>query len=191
MEFKEYELFNDRAIERWRKAIKLRRAGVREIYVSNSELQSAYENISDEFKPLFKLLVYSGTRLSQAKEGIKHLDKVVIKGNLCRVPINSVSSGNKRVYWMYFPSSLLKELKGFKNHNKYMRKQLQYERVSASTLRKWNLNFMIEQGTPESVSDFIQGRASVTVGSAHYLAKTNQADLWYSKVISRLIDILP
>jgi intergrase/recombinase len=48
---------------------------------------------------------------------------------------------------------------------------------------------MIEQGTPESVFDFIQGRASVTVGSAHYLAKTNQADLWYSKAIPKLIDI--
>jgi len=50
---------------------------------------------------------------------------------------------------------------------------------------------MIEHGIPESVSDFIQGRASVTVGSAHYLAKTNQADLWYSRLTPTLIDILP
>jgi len=49
---------------------------------------------------------------------------------------------------------------------------------------------MIEHGIPESVSDFIQGRASVTVGSAHYLAKTNQADIWYSKVIPVLVDVL-
>jgi intergrase/recombinase len=52
------------------------------------------------------------------------------------------------------------------------------------------LNRYFEHGIPESVSDFIQGRASVTVGSAHYLAKTNKADLWYSKVIPTLIDVL-
>ena len=52
------------------------------------------------------------------------------------------------------------------------------------------LNRYFEHGIPESVSDFIQGRASVTVGSAHYLAKSNQADLWYSKVVPTLIDVL-
>ena len=52
------------------------------------------------------------------------------------------------------------------------------------------LNRYFEHGIPESVSDFIQGRASVTVGSAHYLAKTNQADIGYSKVIPTLVDIL-
>jgi len=38
-------------------------------------------------------------------------------------------------------------------------------------MRKCHLNFLIENGIPESVADFIQGRASMTVDSAHYLAK--------------------
>ena len=59
-----------------------------------------------------------------------------------------------------------------------------------STIRKWHLNFLIEHSIPESVADFIQGRASVTVVSAHYLAKTQQADLWYGKVVDKLMDIL-
>jgi intergrase/recombinase len=49
---------------------------------------------------------------------------------------------------------------------------------------------MIENGIPESVADFIQGRASITVGSTYYLSKTNQADLFYSKVVPALLDIL-
>jgi len=49
---------------------------------------------------------------------------------------------------------------------------------------------MIENGIPESVADFIQGRASITVGSAHYLAKAKQADLFYSNVVPALLDIL-
>ena len=36
MAFKEYEHFNDITIERWRKAIKIRRSGVREVYVKQS-----------------------------------------------------------------------------------------------------------------------------------------------------------
>ncbi|MEM3391090.1 MAG: integrase [Archaeoglobaceae archaeon] len=50
--------------------------------------------------------------------------------------------------------------------------------------------YWIMNGIPESVADFIQGRASMTVGSAHYLAKTVQADNWYSKVVDGLIDAL-
>jgi len=49
------------------RAIKLRRSGLREIYVSNIEIETAYDNIRESVKPLFKLLVYSGVRLSQAR----------------------------------------------------------------------------------------------------------------------------
>ncbi|MCK4736062.1 MAG: hypothetical protein KAT65_26640 [Methanophagales archaeon] len=117
----------------------------------------------------------------------------VVKEDVARIPVNSISKGNKKLYWIYFPSTFLEELKQFDtSHNRHSyQKWIKFNRVSASTLRKWNLNFMIERGIPESVCDFIQGRASITVGSAHYLAKTNQADLWYSKVIPTLIDILP
>ena len=45
--------------------------------------------------------------------------------------------------------------------------------------------FLILNGVPESVADFIQGRASVTVGSSHYLAKTKQADEWYSRIVDK------
>jgi len=47
--------------------------------------------------------------------------------------------------------------------------------VSEPTLAR-DLNKLIELGVPESIADFIQGRASVTVGSTHYLNKTKQAD---------------
>ena len=43
MEYQEIEQFNSIPIERWRKAIKLRRSGVREIYITNNELEEAYQ----------------------------------------------------------------------------------------------------------------------------------------------------
>jgi len=52
-------------------------------------------------------------------------------------------------------------------------------------LRKWNYNFMISNGVPESICDFIQGRALRTVGSLHYLAKMKQADEFYSRIVDK------
>jgi len=58
-------------------------------------------------------------------------------------------------------------------------------------LRKWQYNFLIANNVPESVADFIQGRAPSTVGSMHYLAKVKQADEWYAKVVSQLLSLFP
>lgn len=50
-------------------------------------------------------------------------------------------------------------------------------------LRKWHYNFLIENSVPESVCDFVQGRSlGKSVGGMHYLAKTKQADRFYSRV---------
>jgi intergrase/recombinase len=35
---------------------------------------------------------------------------------------------------------------------------------------------------PESVADFIEGRAPESVGSMHYLSRVKQADYWYDKI---------
>ena len=42
---------------------------------------------------------------------------------------------------------------------------------------------MLYNNVPESVADFIQGRASRSISSRHYLAKSQQAEFWYSKLI--------
>jgi hypothetical protein len=47
-----------------------------------------------------------------------------------------------------------------------------------------HFNLLILNNVPESVADFIQGRAPSTVGSMHYLAKVKQADEWYAKVVA-------
>jgi intergrase/recombinase len=64
-------------------------------------------------------------------------------------------------------------------------KEIRSGRVTAKTIRKWHLNTMIKEEITESVADFIQGRASATVGSAHYLNKIQQATDQYSKLIGK------
>ncbi len=43
---------------------------------------------------------------------------------------------------------------------------------------------------PESVADFIEGRAPESVGSMHYLAKVKQADYWCGTILAKLICLI-
>ena len=182
-------------IERFRKAIKVEKAGVREVFISDEELLKAWDTIKQKSKKLqiiFKLLVYSGIRGKQAVAMLSNFDpdKMVFKDKIARYPIAEISKGAKKGYWAYMPKDFAKELISFMKEfkGKITKKTVDHiivGRVSASTIRKWHLNFMIENGVPESVADFIQGRASVTVGSTHYLNKTKQADEWYSRVVDK------
>ncbi|WP_048084651.1 integrase [Archaeoglobus profundus] len=183
-------------IERFRKAVKVENAGVREIFIDTNELLEAWRDKisrrSRKMQILFKLFVYSGVRGKQAVAMLNNFDplKIVYKDRIARYPIANISKGSKKGYWVYMPSKFAKELVDFiKSFNGKMTKKtidnMRFGRVSASTIRKWHLNFLIENGVPESVADFIQGRASLTVGSTHYLNKTKQADEWYSRVVDR------
>ena len=87
------------------------------------------------------------------------------------------------------PAEIVDELKPF-SYNYWYYQQIRYNRVDANSIRKWHLNKLIELGVPESIADFIQGRASVTVGSTHYLNKTAQADREYSRIVSELLKVL-
>jgi intergrase/recombinase len=186
----EREDFSLEYITKLRKVLKIKPAGVREIFISDEELIEAYDKVKDSLKPFFKLLVYSGIRLSHAVSMVRSFDRVnlVVKDNIARYPINWLSKGKKRGYWAYMPKEFAKELEGLAVYEHYdsYGKGIRFGRVSAVTIRKWHLNKLIELGVPESIADFIQGRASLTVGSTHYLNKTKQADDWYSRIVDNL-----
>jgi len=190
LKFLEYEREWDEAIiNKYRKVAKTERSGIREVFITTEELLEAYENILPKYRILFKLIVYSGLRLDQACDMLAgyESEKLIIKEDLelARYPVASMSKGFKRAYWAYMPIRFVSELE--RTFIKYgtAKKAIYYKRVSALSIRKWHLNFMIENGVPESVADFIQGRASVTVGSTHYLNKTKQADQFYSKLVDK------
>jgi len=191
MEYEDILEFNGISIEIWKKKIKLKQYGAKEIYISDDELKEGYKNMKGEYRILFKLLSFSGMRLSQTLRGIKNIKNIIIKGKIARIPITSVSRGTKKGFWIYFPLKFLDELKEFKGNYHYStyEKYIKHGRVSASTIRKWNYNFLIENDVPESIADFIQGRASISIGSAHYLNKTKQADKQYERIADKLLDI--
>ncbi len=192
MEYQEIEEFNGIDIEKWKKKIKLRPSGIREIYISNKELKEAYQKLNEEYKIPYKLLVYSGMRLTQLLKGIENIKNTVFKNEIARIPISSISKGKKRGFWIYLPLQFFDELKGYKAKYCYYTylEKIRIGRISSSTIRKWNYNFLIENRVSESIADFIQGRASTSVGSAHYLNKTIQADREYTIIADKLPNIL-
>jgi intergrase/recombinase len=163
------------SLEKWRRFVKIKKSGVVEIYENDREIKEAYEACPNDLKPIYRLLVYSGNRFSHIHEMLRSFDErnIIIDGEIAHYPTSYLSKGTKQTFHMFFPTSYIPELKNIKNVESYdnILKQIQNERVSAKTIRKWHLNVMIKEGITESVADFIQGRASTTVGSAHYLNK--------------------
>ncbi len=116
--------------------------------------------------------------------------KVVINGKIAKYPLFPDRS-EKKTYFAYFPAKFVRELKK-SNITQHGAKNYFYRRgLSPKYLRKWHYNFLILNGVPESVADFIQGRASFTDGSMHCLAKVKQADEWYSRVIDKFKRVFP
>lgn len=177
------------SLEKWRRYVKIKKSGVVEIYVTDREIKEAYEECPDDLKPIYRLLVYSENRFTHIYEMLQKFDErnIISDGEVAHYPTSSLSKGTKQTFHMFFPSSHIPELKKIGNLDSYdhILKNIQSGRVSAKTIRKWHLNKMIKEGITESLADFIQGRASLTVGSAHYLNKTGQAKDQYRRILGK------
>ena len=177
------------SLEKWRRFVKIKKSGVVEIYINDEEIKKAYEACPVEMKPIYRLLVYSGNRFTHIHQMLKNFDErnVIIEGEVAHYPTSFLSSGTKRTFHLFFPASFIPDLKKICSIKSYdnILKDIKSGRVSAKTIRKWHLNTMIKEGITESIADFIQGRASITVGSAHYLNKVNQAVDQYRKIAGK------
>ena len=176
-------------VEKWRRFVKIKKSGVVEVYVDEEEIKQGYKNCPEEMKPIYSLLVYSGNRLTHIHQMLKDFDEhnIIIDGEVAHYPTSFLSSGAKRTFHLFFPISYIPELKKVCSLKSYcsVLKEIKSGRVSAKTIRKWHLNMMIKEGITESLADFIQGRASITVGSTHYLNKVQQAVDQYRRVVGK------
>jgi intergrase/recombinase len=177
------------SLEKWRRFVKIKKSGVVEIYVNDEEIKKGYNDCPAEMKPIYKLLVYSGNRLTHIHQMLEKFDErnLIIEGEVAHYPTSFLSSGTKSTFHLFFPASFIPDLKKICSLKSYcsVLKDIKSGRVTAKTIRKWHLNIMIKEGVTESVADFIQGRASITVGSAHYLNKVNQAADQYRRIAGK------
>ena len=177
------------SIEKWRRFVKIRKSGVMEVYVTDDEIKEAYEACPEDVKTVFQLLAYSGSRLSHVHKMLQSFDekKIIVDGDVAYYPTASFSEGTKNMFQVFFPTSFIPKLKNIDKVYCYctFMKKIRYKRVCAKTIRKWHLNVMVKEGVTESLADFIQGRASTTVGSAHYLNKVKQAKDEYGRIMEK------
>jgi len=176
-------------IDRWRRFIKIRKSGVVEVYVTDEEIKEAYNACPEVLKPVFSLLVYSGSRATHIHKMLDNFDErnIIVDGDVAYYPTASFSEGTKKTFQVYFPTSCIPELKSIGKPRCYynITEKIRHDRVSAKTIRKWHLNMLVQAGVGEGVADFIQGRSPTTVGSAHYLNKVHQATLQYDRVLDK------
>jgi intergrase/recombinase len=190
--YETFSLMDEASLIKYRKVVKIPRTNIDNYIPEDEKVVLAFGKVNDErYKILFKLLAFSGIRLREALYLLNHFDteRVILNKEIAKYPLG-LERGTKRVFYAYIPKQFSEEIKRADlkeaNAERYIAR-----RLPAKYLRKWQYNFLISNGVPESVCDFIQGRAPSTVGSMHYLAKVKQADAWYAKIVPELLTIFP
>ncbi|WP_214040966.1 integrase [Methanoculleus sp.] len=88
---------------------------------------------------------------------------VTYDGDVAHIPAAAQSRVTKQSYLLFFPASFIPTLIAYakspasKQAYGTIQKRLAHGRVSAETIWKWHLYFMVEHGVSESIADFIQG----------------------------------
>ena len=146
----------------------------------------------ERYQTLFKLLAFSGLRFREALYLLNNFNRnrlIITNNSTARYPLN-LERGTKRAFYAYVPEPFAVVLERMDLEEEAARQYIG-RRMPSKYIRKWQYNFLISSSVPESVADFIQGRAPSTVGSMHYLAKVKQADEWYAKVVPELLSLFP
>ena len=186
--YEAFSLMDEVSLHRYRKVVRIPPTRVDDYIPETEKVVSAFKEIEDKrYRLFFKLLAFSGIRLTEAFYLFTHFDqdRIITNRAVARYPLH-LDRKTKRVFSAYMPEVFASELQKMvikeENVKRYITK-----RMPSKYIRKWQYNFLISNSVPESVCDFIQGRAPSTVGSMHYLAKVKQADEWYAKVVLELL----
>ncbi|ALM74836.1 integrase [Thermococcus barophilus] len=136
----DYHLADD-----WRRLMKIKKRGVRDIFVNDNEIREAYEVIKqrgEEKRVLFELLVYSGIRLTHAVQLVNtfNYQKVyIVNEKVARYPLFAFSKGKKRGFWAY---AAIKATNGLKEQAKWNAEQAQnIEALAKQYKPHWSFTF--------------------------------------------------
>jgi intergrase/recombinase len=186
----EMDIIDEGFITKLRKPLKVVRSKPDNYVPNDDKVKEAYRKINPKYRIVFKIFSFGGIRITESALFFSNYnrERVVINGKVARYPLFAIRK-SKRAYFVYFPSSMINEMKRIKLTDKAISTAFIKSGLPAKYLRKWNYNFLIMHNVPESVADFIQGRSPVSIGSMHYLAKVKQADYWYAQVADKLMKI--
>ncbi|RLE49193.1 MAG: hypothetical protein DRJ18_00150 [Candidatus Methanomethylicota archaeon] len=148
--------------------------------------------IPAKYKAVYRLLLESGLRLREAvrlsNEFHELYEKLEMYERFVCVPLfwSRASKKSFYAYFMHETANLLRNNGEKLSADATSKVCKRYGLVAPKYLRKFVFDKMVELGIPESVADFIQGRAPKTVGARHYMHLKRQADLYYPKYANYL-----
>ena len=184
----ENELLSGEDADYFRKAIPSRKTSPNGFTPSDDKVMEIYRKIDNEtMKTVFSVLAMSGIRIMELVKMMKEFDmkRLIVNQNLAKYPMNYFR-GHKKAFYVYMPKELALSLEKTELNDDTISHYFSDLGLAPKYLRKWQYNFLIYQGVPEGVADFIQGRSSESVGSMHYLSKVKQADYWYSQIENQI-----
>ncbi len=184
----ENEILSGEDADYFRKAIPSRKTSPDGFIPSDEKVKEVLQKIDNpSMKTTFSVLATSGIRIMELVKMLNDFDKdkLILNGAIAKYPLNYFR-GHKKVFYVYMPKDIAISLERLSVNDDTISHYLSELGLSPKYLRKWQYNFLIYQGVPEGVADFIQGRSSESVGSMHYLSKVKQADYWYSNVVAGL-----
>lgn len=188
----EKSLLTDEGAKHFKKKVPLRQPKADNYIPSNEEVISAYSKIADKrFKIIFKLLAFSGARITELVKMIKEYDpsKLIVEEKFAKYQLH-YNRGHKKSFYIYIPKELIPELHKYYVHVDAITHQISKSELNPKYLRKWFYNFLIYNNVPEGVADFIEGRSPTSVGNMHYLSKSKQGDYWYEQIVEKMLSIM-
>lgn len=187
----------------WRKRLPLKNVEKRKkVFITTDDVVEANRLIKEKWKDeatelIFKLIVFSGIRLEHAHRLLLTFNPrdVIYEGKIAYYPIEDLTKGKKKGYFVFMPSEFAKKLKRFEKLLDYktFKTRLQPERwkppqdnpVSAVRIRSWFQNFAIDNGLKLEAVRFIVGHAPTTVGEEHYYNMLKIAKDEYVKLVDK------
>jgi intergrase/recombinase len=188
----ESDVIDEDTASYFRKALPSRKTNSDGYVPTDSDIKEAYGKIKNERdRTLFQTLAFSGTRITELVKMLTEFDpnKLISDNGISKYPLN-YNRGNKRSQYVYMPCKLAEKLHRFYIHKDTVSYEIRRYGIAPKYLRKWFYNFLILNNVPESVADFIEGRAPESVGSMHYLSRVKQADYWYHQVLDAIKNLI-
>lgn len=175
------------------------------------DIKEACARIPDELKPFFKIMIYSGMRAAQLFRLLSSKEKTIEnKGDFIKVTAPDVQLGNKKQFIsMYAPVETLSYISKFNPKtfrtadkkrvytydnliDKFKMDLSSGRRITAKGLRKFNLNFLVNDcGIEGRLADYLQSRTDGSIRAKHYENLEMPTDAAYEKIVSMFLELLP
>jgi len=169
------------------------------------EIRAGYARLTDDLKPFYAFLVYTGMRAEQAYDVLRSWNDNKVEHftaqvdgepvRFCRYPTSTVSRGKKLSFYAFFPESLLPQIRAYRPPYA-LPTMLDRIRTTATTnparpinvsnLRKYNVNALRRGSAVEpDVAEYIQGRRPKGVGATRYVSLRDLAVEQYPIALHR------